>query len=105
MSLKVQVATIRTHLDQVETHVTALEDRKIKASSAKGRLALQNIKREAQLLRQNISAFHKELPTKTRQPVDTPDESSPEPNEVEPEPTPVPVEQKKRSRRVKTTLS
>ena len=65
MSLKENITSLRTMLDQCEKEVLSLSSgRKVSATHA--RKSLQNIKASCQGLRKSITEHTKSLPTKTR---------------------------------------
>jgi hypothetical protein len=65
MSLKENITSLRTMLDQCEKEVQSLSSgRKVSATHA--RKSLQNIKASCQGLRKSITEHTKSLPTKTR---------------------------------------
>ena len=85
MSLSESITSLRTMLDTAENEIKSLELGR-KASSARARKSLQNIKTASHVLRKEITAHTKSLPTKSRS-----KKVEPEPAEVvepvvEPEP-------------------
>ena len=91
MSLSDSITSLRTMLDTAENEIKSLELGR-KASSARARKSLQNIKTASHVLRKEITAHTKNLPTKSRT----------KKVEVEPEPTePTPEPVKKRVSRPK----
>ena len=97
MSLSDSITSLRTMLDTCENEIKSLESGR-KASSARARKSLQNIKTASHSLRKDITTHTKALPTKSRS------KKTVEPAEVvEPaEPTPEPV--KKRVTRPKKPM-
>ena len=93
MSLSTSITSLRTMLDTAENEIKSLELGR-KASSARARKSLQNIKTASHVLRKEITAHTKSLPTKSRTKKVEP-EPVVEPTEpvVEP-PTPKPVKKK-----------
>ena len=92
MSLSESITSLRTMLDTAESEIKSLESGR-KASSARARKSLQNIKMASHGLRKQITAHTKSLPTKSR---------SKKPVEPEPEPVAEPTaEPKKRVSRPK----
>ena len=65
MSLSTSITSLRTMLDTAETEIKSLEMGR-KASSARARKSLQNIKTASHVLRKEITAHTKSLPTKSR---------------------------------------
>ena len=84
MSLSESITSLRTMLDTCENEIKSLESGR-KASSARARKSLQNIKTASHSLRKEITAHTKSLPTKSRtkkvdpEPVVEPAEPTPEP--------------------------
>jgi len=84
MSLSDSITSLRTMLDTCENEIKSLESGR-KASSARARKSLQNIKTASHSLRKEITAHTKNLPTKSRtkkvevEPVFEPAEPTPEP--------------------------
>ena len=98
MSLSDSITSLRTMLDTCENEIKSLESGR-KASSARARKSLQNIKTASHSLRKDITTHTKALPTKSR---------SKKVVEVEPaevvEPVVEPTEPKKRVSRSKKTM-
>ena len=67
MSLSKQIGEIRQHLETAEKEITSLETGR-KASSARARKSLQNIKTGCHTLRKQVTEHTKALPTKKRIP-------------------------------------
>ena len=65
MSLSDSITSLRTMLDTAENEIKSLELGR-KASSARARKSLQNIKTASHVLRKEITAHTKSLPTKSR---------------------------------------
>lgn len=65
MSLSESITALRTMLDSADKEVKSLEGGK-KASSARARKALQNIKGGCHVLRKNITSHQKTMTTKPR---------------------------------------
>ena len=65
MSLSTSITSLRTMLDTAENEIKSLELGR-KASSARARKSLQNIKMTSHSLRKQITAHTKSLPTKPR---------------------------------------
>ena len=65
MSLSESITSLRTMLDTCENEIKSLESGR-KASSARARKSLQNIKTASHSLRKQITAHTKSLPTKSR---------------------------------------
>ena len=65
MSLSESITSLRTMLDTAENEIKSLELGR-KASSARARKSLQNIKTASHVLRKEITAHTKSLPTKSR---------------------------------------
>jgi hypothetical protein len=65
MSLSQSITSLRTLLDIADKEIKSLESGR-KASAARARKSLQNIKISCHTLRKDITLFTKELPTKTR---------------------------------------
>jgi len=65
MSLSESITSLRTMLDTCENEIKSLELGR-KASSARARKSLQNIKTASHSLRKQITAHTKSLPTKSR---------------------------------------
>ena len=95
MSLSESITSLRTMLDTCENEIKSLESGR-KASSARARKSLQNIKTASHSLRKEITAHTKSLPTKSRT-----KKVEVEPESVQPEPTPEP---KKRISRPKKPM-
>ena len=100
MSLSDSITSLRTMLDTCENEIKSLESGR-KASSARARKSLQNIKTASHSLRKQITTHTKNLPTKSRT---KKVEVDPEPEPVQPEPTPEPVKKKRVSRPKKPML-
>jgi hypothetical protein len=66
MSLSDSITSLRTMLDTCESEVKSLETNSRKASSARARKSLQNIKTSCHGLRKDITEYTKALPTKAR---------------------------------------
>ena len=102
MSLSDSITSLRTMLDTCENEIKSLESGR-KASSARARKSLQNIKTASHSLRKEITAHTKSLPTKSRsKKVEV--EPVVEPTEPVVEPTPEPVKKKRISRPKKPML-
>jgi hypothetical protein len=65
-NLSDSITSLRTMLDTCETEVKSLETNSRKASSARARKSLQNIKTSCHGLRKDITEYTKALPTKAR---------------------------------------
>ena len=65
MSLSEQITGLRTMLDNAESEIRSLEGGR-KASSARARKSLQNIKTTCHGLRKSVTEHTKTLPTKPR---------------------------------------
>ena len=106
MNLSESICGLRSMLDNAETEIKSLEAGR-KASSARARKSLQNIKNSCHNLRKAVTIHTKALPTKTRvkkvEPELEPEPVEPEPVVVEPVvPEVKPVKPKKtRKTRVK----
>ena len=98
MSLSESITSLRTMLDTCENEIKSLELGR-KASSARARKSLQNIKTASHSLRKEITAHTKSLPVKSRS---KKVEVEPEPVVEPAEPTPEPV--KKRVTRPKKPM-
>ena len=97
MNLSESICGLRSMLDNAEVEIKSLEAGR-KASSARARKSLQNIKNSCHNLRKAVTIHTKALPTKTRVKKDEPEPVEP----VEPEPEVKPVKPKKvRKTRVK----
>jgi len=79
MNLSGSICGLRSMLDNAEVEIKSLEAGR-KASSARARKSLQNIKTSCHNLRKAVTLHTKALPTKTRKK-----------DEPEPEPVPEPV--------------
>jgi hypothetical protein len=90
MNLSECICGLRSMLDNAEVEIKSLENGR-KASSARARKSLQNIKNSCHNLRKAVTLHTKALPTKTR----VKNVVEPEPVVVEPEPEPEPVEEVK----------
>jgi hypothetical protein len=99
MSLSDSITSLRTMLDTCETEVKSLETNSRKASSARARKSLQNIKTSCHGLRKDITEYTKGLPTKARTKKEIIADVEVEP--VAPEPDVEPVKPKK-TRKPKT---
>ena len=88
MSLSESIMSLRTMLDTAENEIKSLELGR-KASSARARKSLQNIKTLSHSLRKEITAHTKSLPTKSRT-----KKVEVEPAEVVEPPTPKPVKKR-----------
>ena len=95
MSLSESITSLRTMLDTCENEIKSLESGR-KASSARARKSLQNIKTASHVLRKEITAHTKSLPTKSR----TKKTVEPEPEPVQPEPTPEPKKRISRPKKI-----
>ena len=93
MSLSESITSLRTMLDTCESEIKSLESGR-KASSARARKSLQNIKIGSHALRKEITAHTKSLPTKSRT------KKTVEPEPVQPEPTPEPKKRVSRPKKV-----
>jgi hypothetical protein len=105
MNLSEQVILLRGMVDTCDKEIKLLE-RGRKASSARARKSLQNIKATSHSLRKNITTHTKALPVKRRAASALDPASEPEP---EPEPVPVPEPEtspapKKRGRKKKVVV-
>ena len=87
MNLSESICGLRSMLDTCETEIKSLEGGR-KASSARARKSLQNIKNSCHNLRKAVTIHTKALPTKTRVKKDEP-EPEPVPEPVVPEVKPV----------------
>jgi hypothetical protein len=67
MSLNESITSLRTMLDSAENEIKSLEGGR-KASSARARLSLQQIKKASHTLRKDIITHSKALPVKKRVP-------------------------------------
>lgn len=65
MSLSEKVLLMKKSLNEVEEHLSKLQNGR-KASSAKARASLMSLKKNSHQLRSDITKFTKELPTKKR---------------------------------------
>ena len=100
MNLSNSITSLRTMLDNCETEIKSLEGGR-KASSARARKCLQNIKTSCHNLRKAVTIHTKALPTKTRVKKDEPVEPvvpEPEPEPVEPEPVSVKPKKTRKTR-------
>ena len=93
MSLSTSITSLRTMLDTAENEIKSLELGR-KASSARARKSLQNIKTASHVLRKEITAHTKSLPTKSRS------KKAVEPAEVVEPPTPEPKKRVSRSKKI-----
>ena len=98
MSLIAQINEMKLLIQQAESEVSSLQNGK-KASSARVRKSLQDIKTKAHSLRKAITETTQALPVKARvkKVVEAPVEAVPEP-EPEPEPVVEPVKKKRVSK-------
>ena len=92
MNLSNSITSLRTMLDNAEVEIKSLEGGR-KASSARARKSLQNIKTSCHNLRKQVTLHTKTLPTKSRAKKD-----EPEPEPIEPV---VPEVKPKKTRRAK----
>ena len=97
MNLSENITSLRTMLDTAENEIKSLEGGR-KASSARARLSLQQIKKSCHTMRRDITTHTKSLPTKTRAKKEPVAEPVAEP---EPEPEPEPEAKKTRKPRAK----
>jgi Tfp pilus assembly protein PilO len=101
MSLSQSITSLRSMLDTAENEIKSLEGGR-KASSARSRLSLQQIKKQSHSLRKDITKFSQALPTKTRVKKVVDEPVTPEPA---PEPEPVKKERKPRTKKVKPEVA
>lgn len=106
MSLSESITSLRTMLDNAETEIKSLETGR-KASSARARKSLQNIKSSCHGLRKQITDHTKALPTKARAEKEiicpthaaVEAEAEPEPEAIaEPKPEPVKVKKVRKAK-------
>ena len=86
MNLSNSITSLRTMLDNAEVEIKSLENGR-KASSARARKSLQNIKNSCHNLRKAVTIHTKALPTKTRVKKDEPEPVEPVEPEVKPKTT------------------
>ena len=98
-----QIVVLRNYLDTAEQEVKSLKGGR-KASSARSRKALMELKRGSHELRKSVMQFQRDLPTKSKpkaDPVEVVEETLPPPPELKREESETPKPKPARKSRVK----